>query len=121
MRGVLLYYERKKTGSQPYPYSHIRGWNGGNTFPHPQSYAYKGGVKPAFTCNRTFGVYSSYGRRGQGLFRSIDSAFGGEGSNQQYRKVILQDHIEHCIVDAVESGDKEALDELNKAIDRFIK
>ena len=26
-------------------------------------------------------------------------------------KVILQDHIEHCIVDAVESGDKEALDE----------
>ena len=31
-------------------------------------------------------------------------------------KVILQDHIEHCIVDAVESGDKEALDELNKAL-----
>ena len=36
-------------------------------------------------------------------------------------KVILQDHIEHCIVDAVESGDKEALEELSKAIDRFIK
>lgn len=36
-------------------------------------------------------------------------------------KVILQDHIEHCIVDAIESGDKEALAELQKAIDRFIK
>lgn len=36
-------------------------------------------------------------------------------------KVILQDHIQHCIVDAVESGDQETLDELNKAIDRFIK
>lgn len=36
-------------------------------------------------------------------------------------KVILQDHIEHCIVDAVESGDHEALEELNKAIDRFMK
>ncbi len=36
-------------------------------------------------------------------------------------KVILQDHIEHCIVDAVESGDHEALTELEKAIDRFIK
>ena len=36
-------------------------------------------------------------------------------------KVILQDHIEHCIVDAIESGDHEALEELNKAIDRFIK
>lgn len=36
-------------------------------------------------------------------------------------KVILQDHIEHCIVDAVEHGDKQALAELEKAIDRFIK
>lgn len=36
-------------------------------------------------------------------------------------KVILQDHIEHCIVDAVESGDTETLTELHKAIDRFIK
>ena len=36
-------------------------------------------------------------------------------------KVILQYHIEHCIVDAIESGDHEALEELNKAIDRFMK
>ena len=36
-------------------------------------------------------------------------------------KVILQDHIEHCIVDAVECGDPEALEELSKAIDRFVK
>ena len=36
-------------------------------------------------------------------------------------KVILQDHIEHCIVDAIESGDHQALEELNKAIDRFMK
>lgn len=36
-------------------------------------------------------------------------------------KVILRDHIEHCLVDAIESGDTEAIDELNKAIDRFIK
>lgn len=36
-------------------------------------------------------------------------------------KVILHDHIQHCLVDAVEHGDTEALEELNKAIDRFIK
>ena len=36
-------------------------------------------------------------------------------------KVILQDHIAHCIVDAIESGDRETLKELQKAIDRFIK
>ena len=36
-------------------------------------------------------------------------------------KIILQDHIEHCLVDAVESGDLEAIEDLNEAIERFIK
>lgn len=36
-------------------------------------------------------------------------------------KVILHDHIQHCLVDAIETGDMEAIAELNKAIDTFIK
>ena len=36
-------------------------------------------------------------------------------------KVILQDHIQHCIVDAVEQDDAQALDDLCQAIDKFIK
>ena len=36
-------------------------------------------------------------------------------------KIILQDHIEHCLVAAVETGDTEALEHLNKAIERFVK
>ena len=36
-------------------------------------------------------------------------------------KVILKDHMEHCIVHALEDGDKEMLDELTSAIDKFIK
>ena len=36
-------------------------------------------------------------------------------------KVILKDHMEHCIVHAVEDGDTEMIDELNAAIDKFIK
>lgn len=36
-------------------------------------------------------------------------------------KVILKDHIEHCIVHAVEEGDEEMIQELNSAIDKFIK
>lgn len=36
-------------------------------------------------------------------------------------KVILADHISNCIVDAVESGDKAAISNLNTAISRFIK
>ena len=36
-------------------------------------------------------------------------------------KVILQDHIRHCIVDAVEEGDDQAIADLCNAIDKFIK
>lgn len=36
-------------------------------------------------------------------------------------KIILQDHIEHCLVDAIQSGDMKEIDELNKAIGQFIK
>ncbi len=36
-------------------------------------------------------------------------------------KIVLQDHIEHCIVDAALEGDTHALEELNKAIEQFMK
>lgn len=36
-------------------------------------------------------------------------------------KVILKDHIEHCLVEAVECGDHESIEELTAAIDRFMK
>ncbi|MGN0994443.1 MAG: metal-sensing transcriptional repressor [Butyricicoccus sp.] len=36
-------------------------------------------------------------------------------------KIILKDHINHCIVDAVETGDQKALDDLSAAIDKFMK
>jgi len=36
-------------------------------------------------------------------------------------KLLLSDHMEHCIVDAIEHGDHEALSRLNDAIDKFLK
>jgi DNA-binding FrmR family transcriptional regulator len=36
-------------------------------------------------------------------------------------RIILKDHIEHCVVDAVETHDQEAIDELNHAIDHLFK
>lgn len=36
-------------------------------------------------------------------------------------KLILKDHLDHCIVHAVENGDTKMLNELNEAIDKFIK
>ena len=36
-------------------------------------------------------------------------------------KIILKDHIDHCVVDAVETGDRKVMEDLSEAIDRFVK
>lgn len=36
-------------------------------------------------------------------------------------KVILKDHMRHCMVDAVAAGDTEAISDLCEAIDKFMK
>ena len=35
-------------------------------------------------------------------------------------KVILKDHIDHCIVDAVKNNDEETIENLKGAIDRLL-
>ena len=36
-------------------------------------------------------------------------------------EVILKDHLEHCIVDAVKTGDNETLEELKRAVALLLK
>ena len=36
-------------------------------------------------------------------------------------KVILQDHMRHCMVDAVAAGDEDAIEDLCHAIERYMK
>ena len=36
-------------------------------------------------------------------------------------KILIQDHINHCIIDAAKNDDEEAIEKLNTAIDRFLK
>lgn len=36
-------------------------------------------------------------------------------------KLVLKNHIEHCVVEAIENDDQESLEMLSKAIDSFIK
>jgi len=36
-------------------------------------------------------------------------------------RIILKDHMEHCIIDAINEGDKQAIENLHKAIEQFIK
>ena len=46
---------------------------------------------------------------------AVDSAIKGVS------RIILKDHMEHCIVDAVRENDTEALKALDRAIDQFLK
>lgn len=46
---------------------------------------------------------------------AVQSALNNAG------KVILKDHMEHCIVHAVQDGNTQMIDELNHAIDQFMK
>lgn len=46
---------------------------------------------------------------------AVRSAINGVG------KLLLSDHMEHCVVEAIENSDREALKRLNKAIDQFLK
>jgi len=36
-------------------------------------------------------------------------------------EIILKDHLEHCVVDAINTGDKKALDELKHAVELLMK
>ena len=36
-------------------------------------------------------------------------------------RIILSDHMEHCVAEAVEHGDRDALDRFNAAIAQFLK
>ncbi|MBR2697568.1 MAG: metal-sensing transcriptional repressor [Clostridia bacterium] len=36
-------------------------------------------------------------------------------------KLILQDHLKHCIMDAAAEGDQQAIDDLCQAIDKYMK
>lgn len=36
-------------------------------------------------------------------------------------RLILDDHINHCLLEAVENNDREAIKKLSDAIDKFIK
>ena len=48
-------------------------------------------------------------------FAAVRSAINNIG------KIILEDHIRHCVVDALETGDQKVLDDLDEAINKFVK
>ena len=46
---------------------------------------------------------------------AVRSELGGTG------RMLLKEHMEHCIVEAVQEHDEEAVSRMNRAIDQFMK
>ena len=42
-------------------------------------------------------------------------------SVKKLKTIILQDHVQHCIVDAVRNGEQETLDKLNAALEKMME
>lgn len=81
----------------------------------------KTGFKPAFARDWALGSRAAYGGGGQGLPGSLVQLAAVKSAINNTGKLILKDHIRHCVSEAVQNGDREALDALSDAIDRFVK
>jgi len=44
-----------------------------------------------------------------------------ESSVSKVSKMILQDHLNHCVRESLEQGDTAALDQFNKILDKYIR
>ena len=96
---------------------HVHVLEDGTVVKHSHTHTHENTKAVINRLSRAIGHLESIRRMVEELIQlsAVKSAINNTG------KVILQDHIQHCIVDAVKDGDMEALEELNKAIDRFMK
>lgn len=104
------------THSHPHPHDHDH--------PHPHTHSHTQTKAVLNRLSRAQGHLESVRKmveRGEDCaevlvqLSAVISALNGTG------RAILKDHISHCIVDAVEAGDQEAIQALNDAIDRFMR
>ncbi len=96
----------------------LRGMNDQLNIPHCiKNY----GAEPHVPCHRALAVCAEDGGGGRDCSEVLIQLAAVQSALQSTGKVILQDHLRHCIVEAVQEGDTEAIDELCKAIDRYMK
>lgn len=88
---------------------------------HHHSDLHKRGFKPTCTRNRSFAKVKQMVEDDEDCSDVLIQLAAVKSAINNTGKVILKDHMEHCIVHAVEDGDLQAIDELNAAIDKFMK
>ena len=115
-------HQPKENGLSLHGHDHEHSHDHEHTHSHPHVHANKKAV--ANRLARAIGHLSKVKRMVEAgddcsdvliQLSAVDAALRGVG------RIILKDHISHCIVDAARDNDAAAIERLNKAIDQFLK
>ena len=104
------------THSHPHPHDHDH--------PHPHTHSHTQTKAVLNRLSRAQGHLESVRKmveRGEDCTEVLVQLAAVISALNSTGRVILKDHIAHCIVDAVEADDMEPIEALNQAIDRFMR
>ena len=113
------HHEHTHTDAAGNVYTHSHGE--GHTHPHTHSHTQTKAVMNRLS--RAIGHLESVKRmveEGRDCTEVLIQLAAVRSALSNTAKVILKDHIDHCLSDAVNTGDLESIEELNKAIEKFM-
>ena len=112
-------HEHTHTDANGNVYTHSHGE--GDTHPHTHSHTQTKAVLNRLS--RAIGHLESVKRMvedGRDCTEVLVQLAAVRSALNNTAKVILKDHIEHCLADAVETGDQQSIEDLNTAIEKFM-
>ena len=112
-------HEHTHTDAEGHVYSHSHG--DGEHHPHTHSHTQTKAVLNRLS--RAIGHLESVRRMvedGRDCTEVLVQLAAVRSALNNTAKVILKDHIEHCLSDAVQTGDVESIEELNAAIEKYM-
>ena len=112
-------HEHTHTDAEGHVYTHSHG--GGEAHPHTHSHTQTKAVLNRLS--RAAGHLESIKRMvedGRDCTEVLIQLAAVRSALNNTAKLILKDHIEHCLADAVTTGDIESIEELNTASEKFM-
>ena len=112
-------HEHTHTDAEGHVYTHSHG--SGEAHPHTHSHTHTKAVLNRLS--RAVGHLESVKRMvedGRDCTEVLIQLAAVRSALNNTAKLILKDHIEHCLSDAVATGDVESIEELNTAIEKFM-
>ena len=110
--------ENEKAGKEGVQHTHSHSHGEGHNHVHPNAKAVSNRLAKAI------GHLESVRRmvdRGENCSDILIQLAAVRSAINNAVKVLLMDHLNHCIVDAVEDGNMESIKEFGEAIQKFVK